>query len=121
MKHLNHSFVFTCTLLSCALAVGEHASSSMQREGPERRAARAGDAAIEPPEVYGFSIDPRPTYKGYDWSILTAVGWNTDAGLVAMARRHVQKKEAGRRSAACYALPSLLPLRPPLYSAARFI
>ncbi len=44
-------------------------------------------------EVYGFSISDQRTYLGYDWDVLTTVGWRIDPGLVETAHRHGARVE----------------------------
>eukprot|EP00878_Enallax_costatus_P018615 GHUV01019606.1.p1 GENE.GHUV01019606.1~~GHUV01019606.1.p1 ORF type:complete len:275 (+),score=60.00 GHUV01019606.1:105-929(+) len=44
-------------------------------------------------EVYGFSVANTPTYKGYDWSVLTTSAWRTDPELIDIAKQHDAKVE----------------------------
>lgn len=44
-------------------------------------------------QVYGFSVARSPTYRGYDWSILTTSAWRTDPELIDLANQHNAKVE----------------------------
>lgn len=44
-------------------------------------------------QVYGFSVATTPTYKGYDWSLLTTSAWRTDPELVDLAKQHDARVE----------------------------
>ncbi|KAF6266769.1 glycoside hydrolase superfamily [Scenedesmus sp. NREL 46B-D3] len=44
-------------------------------------------------EVYGFAVASGPTYRGYDWSLLTTSAWRTDPALVQLAAQHGAKVE----------------------------
>eukprot|EP00882_Tetradesmus_deserticola_P034824 GHRQ01040111.1.p1 GENE.GHRQ01040111.1~~GHRQ01040111.1.p1 ORF type:complete len:195 (+),score=80.99 GHRQ01040111.1:126-710(+) len=44
-------------------------------------------------EVYGFAVASSPTYRGYNWSLLTTSAWRTDAALVELAAQHGAKVE----------------------------
>jgi hypothetical protein len=45
-------------------------------------------------QVFGFSPEQKlPTYKGYDWSLLTTSAWRTDPELIELAQQHGAKVE----------------------------
>jgi hypothetical protein len=45
-------------------------------------------------QVFGFSPEKKlPTFKGYDWSLLTTSAWRTDPELIELAQQHGAKVE----------------------------
>lgn len=44
-------------------------------------------------QVFGFAVLDTPTYKGYDWSVLTTSAWRTDPELIDIANQHGAKVE----------------------------
>lgn len=45
-------------------------------------------------QVFGFSPEQKlPTFKGYDWSLLTTSAWRPDPSLIELARQHGAKVE----------------------------
>lgn len=43
--------------------------------------------------MYGFAVDTSPTYRGYDWSVLTTVAWKVDPDLIQLAHDHGRRVE----------------------------
>lgn len=51
-------------------------------------------AAAKRVQVFGFSPEQKlPTFKGYDWSVLTTSAWRPDPELIALANEHGAKVE----------------------------
>lgn len=45
-------------------------------------------------QVFGFSPEQKlPTFKGYDWSLLTTSAWRPDPELISLANQHGAKVE----------------------------
>jgi hypothetical protein len=45
-------------------------------------------------QVFGFSPEQKlPTFKGYDWSLLTTSAWRPDPELIQLANQHGTKVE----------------------------
>jgi hypothetical protein len=44
-------------------------------------------------QVFGFAVDKGPTFRGYDWSLLTTSAWKTDPELIELAQQHGAKVE----------------------------
>jgi hypothetical protein len=44
-------------------------------------------------QVFGFAVDQGPTFRGYDWSLLTTSAWKTDPELIELAQQHGAKVE----------------------------
>lgn len=52
------------------------------------------EAVAKRVQVFGFSPEQKlPTYKGYDWSLLTTTAWRTDPELIDLAQQHGTKVE----------------------------
>lgn len=50
--------------------------------------ATASTTNLRRPQVFGFSDAKAPTFRGYDWSLLTTSSWKLDPELVALAYKH---------------------------------
>lgn len=44
-------------------------------------------------QVFGFAVDQGPTFRGYDWSLLTTSAWKTEPELIQLAQQHDAKVE----------------------------
>lgn len=56
--------------------------------------AQAASATAKRVQVFGFSPEQKlPTFKGYDWSLLTTSAWRPDPELIQLANQHGAKVE----------------------------
>lgn len=68
-------------------------SSCLSPPGPPAKHQRTHKTQLTSLQVYGFSVATTPTYKGYDWSLLTTSAWRTDPALIDLAKQHDARVE----------------------------